>query len=76
MRAYTGPVEERHAERDTALLPEGQQALPDAQARPANKDLSGEPPGSEVGGHGAPLWKVVKRATAMPAITFGCLWAA
>jgi len=49
----------RSSEGDAPLLHEGEQPLPDTQARPADEHLSGTPPRTKVGGDGAPLGPVL-----------------
>src|SRR4051794_9503366 len=54
-----GAVQKRHPELNPALLGEEQQALPHAQARPADEGLGRPRPGPQVSGDGAPLGPVL-----------------
>ena len=51
-------VEERHPEFDAALLREGEQPLPHAEARPADEGLRRHPPRPKPGGDRPPLGAV------------------
>jgi|SRR3712207_3990104 len=59
MRADVRAIEERHAERDPALLHQLEQALPDALLGPAEEQLRGQPPRAEFGRDAAPLGPVL-----------------
>src|SRR3954451_22974796 len=59
MRPDAGAVQKRHPELDPALLGEEQQALPHAQARPAEDGLSRPRPGTKLSRDGAPLGPVL-----------------
>src|SRR3982751_367030 len=54
-----GAVQKRHPELNPALLGEDQQALPHAQARPADKGLRRPRPGPQLSWDGAPLGPVL-----------------
>ena len=59
MGANVGAVEKGHAEGDTALLDQVEQALPDPEMRPADEGLRRLPPGPELTGDTAPLGAVL-----------------
>jgi hypothetical protein len=50
-----GPVDEGHAQRDTTLPNQLEQAPRDALFGPADEQLRGQPPQVEFGRHAAPL---------------------
>src|SRR3954447_9623855 len=58
-RPDAGAVQKRHPESDPALLGEEQQALPHAQARPAEDGRVGQRPRAQVSGNGAPVGSIV-----------------
>ena len=57
--ANVGAVEKGHAEGDTALLDQVEQALPDPEMRPADEGLRRLPPGPELAGDTPPLGAVL-----------------
>src|SRR5689334_25091249 len=59
MSPNIGAVEKGHAEGDTALLDQVEQALPDPEMRPADEGLRRLPPGPELAGDTAPLGAVL-----------------
>jgi hypothetical protein len=59
MRPHAGAVEEGHSELDPALLHQVEQALPDAQASPANEGLSRAPTRTQLRRDSSPLGSVL-----------------